>query len=241
MWRSLLYREPSVERGATRDRWLRANALHPAGINGFAPDELADEQAEIWGVAVLRRRGSPMFAQTTDACGTRLGRGESAGFPATARTGLALGRRGSRARSRRVARPAGPLLRNIHCWPDLIAAVATLEKQPGVALLSLAITAAGTGRSRRFTRIVVGLRLDYHQGRNPGNAERAASLFARSPFRGGRPGPAADIRTSVPALRPPSASTAARPRQFRLPAGSAPGPEARTSSLGPETRLITSY
>jgi hypothetical protein len=115
---------------------------------------------------------------------------------------------------------------DIRRWPDCMAAVETLEKLPGVAILSLEITATGTGRQRRFTRIVLGLRLVWHDGRNPGNAERAAALFARSPFRGGVPGPAVEVRTSVPALRPPSASAAARPRRLRLPARLRSGPGA---------------
>ena len=116
------------------------------------------------------------------------------------------------------------LPREIRLWPACMAAVEALETQPGVAILSLEITAAGAGRQRRFTRVVLGLRLVWHGGRNPGNAERAASLSARSPFRDCRSGLAAEVRPSVPALRPPLASAAARPRRLRLPARLRSGP-----------------
>ncbi len=123
---------------------------------------------------------------------------------------------------RRFKLTAAP--QEISRWAATVAMVTVLEKQPGVAILSLEITAAGAGRQRRFTRVVLGLRLVWQGGRTPGNAERAATLSARSPFRGGRPGTAADIRASVPALRPPSASAAAQPRQLRLPARLRSGP-----------------
>jgi hypothetical protein len=62
------------------------------------------------------------------------------------------------------------------------------------------------------------VRFIWKDPRNPGNAERGAALFPRSPFRGEDTGTAKAARAAVPPLRPPSVSAAARPRRLQLPA-----------------------
>lgn len=69
-------------------------------------------------------------------------------------------------------------------WPAYLAAVELIERQPGIVIERIDFASDGTGAARKFTRVVLTLRLLRPRARTRGNKERAAALTARSLFSG---------------------------------------------------------
>ncbi len=71
-------------------------------------------------------------------------------------------------------------------WDAVLAAVAGIEREPGLVIERLDFAAAGSGSARRFTRVVITVRLLRPRPRTRANPERAAALSARSRLAGPR-------------------------------------------------------
>lgn len=112
-------------------------------------------------------------------------------------------------------------------WPAYLAAIETIEQQPGIVVERIDLAAEGAGSARKFVRVVLTLRLLRPRARTPGNKERAAALSARSLFRGRwrRPG---GEQSRISFCAPPAV-------RLRLPTGLRSGGNARPFLLGPDT------
>ena len=99
---------------------------------------------------------------------------------------------------------------DLHRWAVVLATLRKIEALPGATVSSLELTAEGTGTERRFSRLILEVR--FNPG-IPGNAERGAALFPRSPLRATAVGPTRKGRALCSRRRP----TACGVRAARLP------------------------
>jgi hypothetical protein len=99
---------------------------------------------------------------------------------------------------------------DLHQWPVVLATLRKIESLPGATVSSLELTAVGTGKDRHFSRLILEVR--FNPG-IPGNAERGAALFPRSPLRATEVGPTRKGRALCSRRRP----TACGVRAARLP------------------------
>ena len=112
-------------------------------------------------------------------------------------------------------------------WPDQLAALDWIKRQPGIVVERVDFAAEGAGAARKFVRVVFTLRLLRPRARTPGNKERAAPLPARSLFRGQRHRPGGERSRVFFSARPAV--------RLRLPAGLRSGENARPFLRGPLT------